>query len=190
MPRPTAYRERHRVIVVAMGPANLITGGRALLVAGIAATGMFPPTPRLAAVVVTVGTVAALLDLVDGWVARRTGTAGPFGARFDLETDAALVLVLSWLVWRSGVTGPWVLASGFMRYAFVAMALAWPWLGRPLPPSRRRQTACVVQIVALLVALAPVTPAPLGRLSAAIGLAALAWSFAVDVAWLHRGRAK
>ena len=98
--------------------------------------------------------------------------------------------MLSWLVWRSGVTGPWVLASGLLRYAFVAMALAWPWLGLPLPPSRRRQTACVVQIVALLVALAPVTPAPLSRLVAAMGLAVLAWSFAVDVAWLRRGRAR
>ena len=87
-------------------------------------------------------------------------------------------------MWRYGVAGPWVLASGLMRYAFVALARPWPWLARPLPPSRRRQAVCVVQIVALLVALAPVVPRSLGLAAAAIGLAALAWSFAVDVKWL------
>ena len=171
------------------GTANLITGARALLVAGIAAAGFASPVPRVAAAVVAIGTVAALLDLADGWVARRTGTASAFGARFDMEVDAMLILVLSVLVWRYGVTGPWVLASGLMRYGFVALARPWPWLSRPLPPSRRRQTVCVVQIVALLVALAPVVPPALASTAAALALAALAWSFAVDVAWLAAGRA-
>jgi phosphatidylglycerophosphate synthase len=166
------------------GAANLITAGRALLVVGVAGAGFASVTPRTAGVVVAVGTVAALLDLADGWVARRTGTASAFGARFDMEVDALLVLVLSALVWRYGVAGPWVLASGLMRYAFVALARPWPWLARPLPPSRRRQTACVVQIVALLVALAPVTPPAIAWAVALSGLAVLTWSFAVDVAWL------
>ena len=42
----------------------------------------------------------------------------------------------------------------------------------------------MVQIVVLLVALAPVVPPSLGLAAAAIGLAALVWSFAVDVRWL------
>ena len=56
--------------------------------------------------------MAAILDLADGWVARRTGTATAVGARFDMEVDALLILVLSALVWRYGVTGPWVLPPG------------------------------------------------------------------------------
>jgi phosphatidylglycerophosphate synthase len=170
-------------------PANLVTAGRALLVAVVAVIGVAWPTPAGAWAVVAIGTVAAVLDLADGWLARRTGTASPFGARFDLETDAALVLVLSALVWRFGVTGPWVLASGLMRYAFVAAAAPLPWLARPLPPRRRRQAVCVVQIVALLVALGPIVPPVLAWLVAAAGLATLTWSFAVDVAWLHGHRA-
>jgi phosphatidylglycerophosphate synthase len=169
-----------------VGAANLITAGRAALVVGVAGAGFAPVSPRTAGLAVAVGTVAALLDLADGWVARRTGTATAFGARFDMEVDAALVLVLSALVWRYGLTGPWVLASGLMRYAFVALAGLWPWLARPLPPSRRRQTVCVVQIVALLVALAPVTPAALAWAVALAGLAVLTWSFAIDVVWLAR----
>jgi phosphatidylglycerophosphate synthase len=170
------------------GVANLITASRAVLVVAIAGAGLASATPRTAGVVVAVGTVAALLDLADGWVARRTGTASPFGARFDMEVDAALVLVLSALVWRNGVTGPWVLASGLMRYAFVALARPWPWLARPLPPSRRRQAVCVVQIIALLVALAPVVPPALAWAVALAGLVVLGWSFAVDVAWLAARR--
>ncbi len=37
---------------------------------------------------------ALILDGVDGWVARRTGTANDAGARLDMEVDAALILVL------------------------------------------------------------------------------------------------
>ena len=39
--------------------------------------------------------VALALDGVDGQVARRTGTVSALGARFDMEVDAFLVLVLS-----------------------------------------------------------------------------------------------
>ncbi len=170
------------------GAANLITATRGLLVLVVAAAGLASHTPGTAGLAVAIASVAALLDLADGWVARRTGTATAFGARFDMEVDALLIVVLSVLVWRFGITGPWVLASGLLRYLFVALARPFPWLARPLPPSRRRQTVCVVQIVALLVALAPITPAPLAAPAAVAGLAALAWSFAVDVAWLAARR--
>jgi hypothetical protein len=75
-----------------------------------------------------------------------------------------------------------------MRYLFVAAALAWPWLGGSLPPSRRRQTVCVVQVVTLVVVLLPIIGAGVSALAAAASLALLAWSFAVDVAWLWRAR--
>ena len=39
--------------------------------------------------------VALALDGVDGQVARRTRTVSALGARFDMEVDAFLVLVLS-----------------------------------------------------------------------------------------------
>ena len=41
------------------------------------------------------------LDGVDGWLARRSGIASAFGARFDMEIDALLILVLAVLAWRS-----------------------------------------------------------------------------------------
>ena len=117
-----------------LNAANAITAARGLLVLAVAAAGLASDTPGTAGLVVAIGTVAALLDLADGWVARRSGTATAFGARFDMEVDALLILVLSALVWRFGITGPWVLASGLMRYLFVALARPLPWLARPLPP--------------------------------------------------------
>jgi phosphatidylglycerophosphate synthase len=137
--------------------------------------------PGAAWAIVIVATLTALLDAVDGHLARRSGLASAFGARFDMETDAFFILVLCALVVQVGQAGPWILASGLMRYAFVGAARLWPWLSAPLQPSKRRQTACVVQITTLIVCLGPIIPAALATSLAALSLAMLAASFAIDV---------
>jgi phosphatidylglycerophosphate synthase len=162
-----------------------VTAVRALLVVALAATLARRELPG-ALVAVAIAAVATALDGVDGWVARRTRTASAFGARFDLETDALLILVLSALTWRYGKAGMWVIASGLLRYAFVGGARVWPWLAAPLEPSRRRQTICVVQIAGLLTALLPSITPPASAAIAALSLAALCWSFVVDILWLWR----
>jgi phosphatidylglycerophosphate synthase len=127
---------------------------------------------------------ALALDGVDGWLARRLGQVSTFGARFDMETDAATLLGLSLLVWASGQTGPWVLASGLMRYIFILASGVWPALAAPLPPKRRRQAVCVVQIAVLIVAAMPVVTSNVAVALCAVGLVMLSYSFAIDVAWL------
>ena len=97
-----------------LGPANRITLGRAALALAIMPLAL-RPGPLGAPVywwIIGVSTAAMVLDGFDGWAARRTGTATPFGARFDVELDAALLMALSVLVWRSGAAGPWVLLIG------------------------------------------------------------------------------
>jgi phosphatidylglycerophosphate synthase len=171
-----------------LGPANQVTLVRAILVALTGAAIGEAPTPQVAAAAVAAATLVAALDGVDGWLARRSGMASAFGARFDVETDAALILVLSILVWRHDKAGPWVLASGLMRYAFVVAAWPLPWMGRPLSPTLRGRIVAVTQIVGLSVALAPMIPRSASAPVAAVTLAALAWSFALDVRrlWLAR----
>jgi phosphatidylglycerophosphate synthase len=169
-----------------VGYANLITGGRLVLVVFVAGLLSQPAVASVAWTAVVVSTVAALLDVADGWVARRTGTATSFGARFDMEVDAVLIMVLAALVWVWGKAGPWVLLAGLLRYGFVGGGWLRPWLRNPLPPSLRRKTICVVQIVALIVALGPVVTPPLSTLVAAAGLLLLGYSFAVDTLWLWR----
>ena len=171
-----------------LGPANLVTLGRAALVALMAALIREVPSSAVAWTAIGLGTTAAVLDGADGQLARRTGLASDFGARFDMETDAFFILVLSALVWVSGAAGPWILLAGSLRYLFVAAGWLLPWMRAPLTPTRRGKTMAVVQMVGLLVALGPFVPAPLGTWAAGLTLLGLAWSFGLDVRRLWRGR--
>ncbi len=172
------------------GLANRVTFLRATLVLPLAAASVAPMPLETSGVLglIALGTVALALDAVDGAVARRHGCATVFGARFDMELDAFLILVLALLVWRTGQTGAWVLLIGLMRYGFVAAAWVWRWLDAALPPSRRRQALCVVQSVALLVALAPFVSPKMATVPALAALLLLIYSFTVDVLWLYRHR--
>ena len=171
-----------------VGPANLITGSRAVLTALIAGAVTQVPTRGLTWTLVAIAIAIAVLDGFDGRAARRHRMSSAFGARFDMEVDAFLILVLSALAWRFGKAGVWVLASGLMRYGFVAAAWQWPWLNAPLPPSRRRQTVCVWQIGVLIGTIAPIIRPPVSTLVAAAALVMLTWSFWVDVKFLAARR--
>ena len=170
------------------GPANQVTAVRALLVASAAGLIGEAMTPALATGALLVSGLATALDGVDGWLARRTGMASAFGARFDMEVDALLIQVLAILVWQDGKAGAWVLASGLLRYAFVLAGRVWPWLRRPLSPSVRGKTICVGQILGLLIALVPSSTPPASSIVAGAALVALVYSFAVDIAWLWTHR--
>jgi len=171
-----------------LGPANRVTIIRALLVALAAGLIGEPETPRVAAAAVAAGTVVALLDGVDGWLARRSRMASAFGGRFDMETDALLIMVLSVLVWQHDKAAVWILAAGLLRYAFVAAGWLLPWMAGHLTPTRRAKTVAVLSLVGLSLALAPFVARPLSTRVAAVTLAALAWSFALDVRRLWRQR--
>lgn len=166
-----------------LGAANRITFARSLLALPVVALVPFGWTlgARGHWWVVVLSTVAMSLDGLDGRVARRTETVSRFGARFDMELDAFLLLGLSVLAWGSGKVGAWILLVGGMRYLFVAAGWIWPVLEGELPESRRRKTVCVVQGVGLLVCLGPVIPSWTASVVGAGALALLSYSFAVDV---------
>lgn len=173
------------------GPGNRVTLLRMGLSALLAAV-IGEPLVHADAIawgIVVSATVTAVLDAADGPLARRSGLASDFGARFDMETDAWLTLVLCGLIVHFDKAGAWVLAAGLMRYAFVAAARLWPWLSGTLPASLRRKTVCVAQITTLIVCLGPIVPHALSSALAAASLLVLAWSFAVDVRTLAKARA-
>jgi phosphatidylglycerophosphate synthase len=178
----------HRASRRSLGPADLVTLGRAGLVGAV--TGLVTDALVTGAAVVpalvAIAAVALALDAVDGRVARRTRTVSALGARFDMEVDAFLVLVLS--VHVAGIVGPWVLVIGGMRYAFVVAGWAMPWLRGPLPPNLAAKTVAALQGVVLVVASAELTgPLPAAVLVAA-AMAALCWSFGRDVLRLWGAR--
>ncbi len=170
-----------------LGPADLVTLVRATLGCGVAAlvADSFQTQPAVAAIVV-VSTLALVLDVVDGWVARRTRTSTAFGARFDGEVDAFLILVLSVYVSRSA--GAWVLALGLARYVFAAAGWAWAWMRRPLPDRYWRKVTAAVQGVVLTVAAAEVVAPRAMTAVLLVALLLLAESFGRDVLWLWRRR--
>lgn len=180
------YRASGRADLAGFGWANRITLLRGLLMMLTIPCLLAPETrPWLP---LMLGGAALALDGVDGPVARRTGTATAFGARFDMETDALTVLMLSALVAAEGRVGPWVLMSGALRYLYVAGGWAWPWLARPVPPSFARKLVCVLQIAGLLAALLPILAPPWPSAIAAVSLALLIWSFGRDVIGLMRDK--
>jgi phosphatidylglycerophosphate synthase len=168
-------------------PADRVTLVRAVLVGGVTAL-VGDHFGEDAPVVVLVGlaSVALLLDAVDGQVARRTGTASPMGARFDMEVDAFLILVLS--VHLATSLGAWVLTIGAMRYVFVAASWMAPWLRSALAPSYARKTVAALQGIILVVAAAEVLSRSITIVLVALALTLLVWSFGRDIGWLWRNR--
>jgi len=167
------------------GPADVVTLGRAVLTGGVAALVVDGLVTGSTAVGTLTGLAAAalVLDGVDGQVARRTGTASPLGARFDMEVDAFLILALS--VHVAAALGPWVLAIGLMRYAFVAAGWLLPWLTGPLPPSRAAKTVAALQGVVLVVAGSGLVSPAVATGLVATALLLLSWSFARSIRHLR-----
>jgi len=167
------------------GPANAVTAARSLLIAGVTAlvvTSFSQAVPPL--LLVAVAAPALALDAVDGWIARRTRTESAVGARYDMETDAYLLLVLS--AADVPLVGGWVLAIGLMRYAFVAAGWLLPWMRAPLPFRYWRKVVAAACGVALLLVASRLLPTPIDALVGAVALGLLVESFGRDVVWLVR----
>ena len=149
-----------------LGAANRVTLIRTILVGSITALLADPAVrPGEAGVLVALCTAALVLDAVDGWVARRTASVSPLGARFDMETDAYLILVLSAYV--ATTVGGWVLAIGLARYGFWMAGRLVPWMAATLPYRYWRKPVAAIQGITLTVAAGGLLPYPADGGSAA-----------------------
>jgi phosphatidylglycerophosphate synthase len=170
-----------------LGPATWVTLVRAVLSACVAALVAVSFVREVSvATLVALATVALVLDFVDGWIARRTGTESALGARLDGEVDAFLIFALS--VYVAPAAGAWVLAIGAARYAFLAAGWPFAWMRAQLPRRDWRKTVAATQGITLTIAAADVVPPGLMRAALAVALALLAESFGRDVWWLWRHR--
>lgn len=140
---------------------NLLTLVRLLLVPVLAVL-LFSgdgndPTTRTWATVVFV--VAALTDLVDGELARRSGTVTTVGKIADPIADKAITGValigLSWL----GDLAWWVTFVILVREIGVTVLRFWVIRHGVIPASRGGKAKTVAQIIAISLYLAPLPPA-------------------------------
>lgn len=170
-----------------LGPADAVTLLRAVLVGGL--TSLVADSFRDAAVaplpaMVALASVALALDAVDGKVARRTGTVTAVGARFDMEVDAFLVLVLA--LYDARLLGGWVLLIGLARYLLLAAGWVMPWLTGPTPPRFWAKVVAAVQGIVLTIAMADLLPRMVTTVLVLVAVALLTESFGRQVWWLYR----
>jgi phosphatidylglycerophosphate synthase len=172
------------------GACNVVTLARAAMPALLTAVVLAPAPPGSAAmwVLAALAALALVADGADGWLARRSGLDSAFGARFDMEVDAALAAMLCLAAIGTGKAGLWLLPLGVMRYAFLAAMPVFPWLKAPLPPRAGRKTVCVIQIAVLAALMAPPVSGLPATLLATAATALLSLSFAADIHWLWQRR--
>jgi phosphatidylglycerophosphate synthase len=173
-----------------LGLCNGVTLLRAALASALAVPLLQAGVPAadVAWAMTGIAAVALALDGVDGWAARQSGLGSGYGARFDMEVDAALGLVLALLVIDTGKVGAWVILLGSLRYLFVIASFWLAWLNASLPPRFSRKLICVVQIAALIALIAPPVTGAAAVVLALAATLALLWSFAVDVVYLMKRR--
>ncbi len=180
--RPTAEAPLH----ASLGLANQLSLLRGLL---IAATGGFllqlPDAPVLIWVAAACYSVAAILDRVDGFVARRTRQTSLLGAELDTVYDAlGLVVAPVLAVLLDKVHASYLLVS-VAYYLFVLARSRRERLGlpvHPLLPSTLRRTLAGFQMGYVAVVLWPPFQAELTRVAGLAFMLPLLAGFVVD--WL------
>lgn len=165
----------------AAGPANWVTLGRVALTGSLAV--IVPYLDRPLAVALIIG--CFLMDGVDGWLARKTGTASRLGATYDMESDAYLVTMLCLLLCIGGHVGVWGLIAGWWRYAYALTIEFLPSAGE-VPRSQLARYAYAALVVSLVTAFAfPAVASPV----IAIGTVLVSYSFGRSLFWSFRSRA-
>jgi CDP-diacylglycerol--glycerol-3-phosphate 3-phosphatidyltransferase len=123
-----------------LGAATAVTLLRSWLIAIVAGHLLLPPVTGDGSLNVgLLYSLAALLDGVDGRVARRGGIVTRLGARLDVLTDSAGLLVVPLVAVHAGRLPPWYLLLSFAYPLFRTALTLQRWRGRPLYLERLRR---------------------------------------------------
>jgi len=170
-------------------PADGVTVVRALALAVVLFVGSL--VPRLSLGLSMAWGAVLLLDLVDGWCARRWG-GSPQGAVYDMESDQMAVLGLALVSTKMAGVFAAVLLMPAMKYINVLMLeLSGISPTEPKPRhgnNRRGRIVCALTIFILWVNTLPFAPVAVKSGLSGAGLLALFWSFADDFVFQLRIR--
>lgn len=184
-------RDRHGANPRPFTSATWVTVTRGAAVAVLAGFAVAPPASPPSTAIALAWTpaalfaAAALLDAVDGLVARLTDSVTALGARLDVEMDGLVVLVGTVVAAVDGGLPSSFLAVAGARYLFVAGRWWRERRGRPvfeLPPNRARRPLGALAMLAVWVALVPVVDESVSRAFATLVLIPFLANFCWD--WL------
>jgi phosphatidylglycerophosphate synthase len=162
------------------GPANAVTAIRLSMIGCLCAMGLRGVGPASALLVL----VIFALDGLDGWLAKRGGHAAAFGASFDMECDALLVLVCCLVLYLNRRLGAFILLPGFLRYLYAIAIACFPRGALEAPASRAGRYVFSVFAVSMIVSLWPIDG--LYRPLALVATLLLVLSFARGFLWSLR----
>lgn len=154
------------------GPGNLLTIMRGMLLM-ILAGFLFSPWPQgwLAYLPGLLYTSAALADLFDGYLARKSHHESRLGQELDLSLDGLGILIASILLVQYGQVPAWYLLVGLARYLFMGGIWLRNNFGKPVYPlteNSARRPFAGAQMGFAAVALFPVFSPPGTYLAAAL----------------------
>ncbi|WP_224336960.1 CDP-alcohol phosphatidyltransferase family protein [Haloprofundus halobius] len=181
-------RRTGEALFTRLGAGTLVTLGRGVLLAWVAAFVVvdWPTSTALLWIPAVLYGTAAVLDAVDGALARRTDRVTELGASLDLEYDALGVLVACSVGVVAGLLPVWYLSVGLARYAFGLGRYLRRRRGAPvhdLPPRVSRRLLAGLQMAFLAVALSPLVGPAVRTTGATVFGGALLLGFARD--WLY-----
>lgn len=180
------HQEGGDKLLPSFGAGNYLTILRGALIAAVMGFLVSPrPGGWLAWMPGVCYTLAALIDLFDGYVARRARQTTRLGEILDLKLDGLGVLAAALLAARYGQVPAWYLLVGGARYLFIAGLWLRRYLGKPvheLPAIASRRPFAGTQMGFLAVALLPVFSPPITYLAGTLFAIPFLTGFARD--WL------
>jgi phosphatidylglycerophosphate synthase len=126
-------------------------------------------------IVFTLLSIAVMMDVFDGYIARRTNSQSEFGALFDMEVDAFYVLAMGIYFCFTTDFGLWLLIPGGIRYVYDLVRIGFG--DEQFVPRRQPLAVFLAGVNFVLLLLALMLPRDLSLLVLLISLCVVSFSF-------------
>ncbi|MEM8890006.1 MAG: CDP-alcohol phosphatidyltransferase family protein [Bacteroidota bacterium] len=119
------------------GYANAVTIFRLMLVCVGGFCYQILPEPYLFGIF----TSAVLLDVLDGYLARKFDQSSDFGLYLDMESDAFFVALIASVLYAKGLLEAWILLPAYLRYLYMLFLKVLP--GEPKKEPKRSYASII-----------------------------------------------
>jgi phosphatidylglycerophosphate synthase len=126
-----------------------------------------------------------LLDWFDGFFARYLNETSKFGAIFDQETDAFLLLILTLSLYLNHNVPITIFLIPSYRYVFLILGLHFKWLKNTLPESYLRKVICSITILLLIICHMQSLSINHVQIISILAFLMITFSFTKDIIWLY-----